>query len=228
MLFAIHCQWPMEFHGSSEQCPICGASPVVNETCPASCGSLEGFPPKSVKKPSRTFGYDWASGFVAPFLGIDPQAAMDALQATAVGEKDSVVDLGCGDGRICHAACLLGAMATGCDLDEALIEKAREASVSEANTPVPDFFVMDLFEVDLNPFSVITVFLLPDTTSSSRLTDKFLNALARNSRIIAFGWQIPLLGEPSSKFQSNVDDPKSSGLTKWWYIYDSTPALKGS
>jgi hypothetical protein len=120
-------------------------------------------------------------------------------------------------------------MATGYDLDEALIEKAREASVSEEeDTPVPDFFVMDLFEVDLNPFSVITVFLLPDTTSSSRLTDKFLNALARNSRIIAFGWQIPLLGEPSSKFQSNVDDPKSSGLTKWWYIYDSTPALKGS
>jgi hypothetical protein len=23
-------------------------------------------------------------------------------------------------------------------------------------------------------------------------------------------------------------DPKSSALTKWWYIYDATPALKGS
>jgi hypothetical protein len=120
-------------------------------------------------------------------------------------------------------------MATGYDLDEALIEKAREASVSEEeDTPVPHFFVMDLFEVDLNPFSVITIFLLPDTTASSRLTEKFLNGLARNSRIIAFGWRIPSLGEPSRTFQANVDDPKSSALTKLWYIYDATPALKGS
>ena len=97
------------------KCPFCGASPVVNETCPGSCGSLEGVPCGEAPRKSRVFGFDWANGFVAPFLAINTQAALAALQAANVSSEDFLVDLGCGDGRICRvAASELGAkMAVG-------------------------------------------------------------------------------------------------------------------
>src|SRR6056300_577238 len=185
------------------KCPICGASPIHDQTCPASCGSLEGLLPSDVERGSRTFGFDWSNGFVAPFLGIDHQTAKDALTAEASSDDD-VVDLGCGDGRVCQAACTLGASsATGFDLDEDLIQKANELAdemaISEERRP--KFVVKDLFTVELNEYSVICMFLLPNTMN--RLVPK-LKLLAaekvsnRSRRIISFGWPIPTLGEPAA------------------------------
>jgi SAM-dependent methyltransferase len=202
-------------------CPICGASPVSNGICPATCGSLEGLSGTRVKTPSRTFGFDWASGFVAPFLGVQEEAAMEALQAAGVGEEDYVVDLGCGDGRICRAACSLGAQATGYDLDQQLIAQAKTDNGSTPETSIrASFYVKDLFQVDLNPYNVVTIFLLPETAASPRLGNKLLDALLqRKSRIISFGWKIPWLGEPTATFRPSSDSPTNTALTKRWFVY---------
>lgn len=198
------------------KCPICGASPVLDETCPAACGSLEGILQSDVDRASRTFGFDWGEGFVAPFLGIDHQTAKDALLAAQVSEGDTVVDLGCGDGRVCIAACFLGADATGYDLDKNLITQAEsladEMDISTTGKR-PKFDVKDLFEVELDQFSVICTFLLPETMD--RLVPSLLAELTKGSRIISFGWNVRGLGEPMACCRGKAD----STATERWFLY---------
>ena len=203
------------------ECPICGDSPIHDQTCPASCGSLEGILPSDVERGSRTFGFDWSNGFVAPFLGIDHETAKDALIAAEVSSDDNVVDLGCGDGRVCLAACTLGASsATGFDLDEDLIQKANEFAdeMSIAGERRPNFVVKDLFTVDLNEYSVICMFLLPNTMD--RLVPKLIAAAQVTNkcrRIISFGWKIPGLGEPAACCRGRAD--RDSTATERWFLY---------
>ena len=198
------------------KCPICGTGPVLDETCPATCGSLEGILQSDVDRTSRTFGFDWGKGFVAPFLGINHQVAKDALMAAQVSENDRVVDLGCGDGRVCIAACLLGADATGYDLDGDLVTHAMsladEMDISSTGKR-PKFHVKDLFEVDLGQFSVICTFLLPETMD--RLLPTLLVELSKESRVISFGWEVPGLGDPLACCRGNAD----STATERWFLY---------
>ena len=201
------------------KCPICGASPIHDQTCPASCGSLEGLLPSDVERGSRTFGFDWSNGYVAPFLGIDHQTAKDALIAAEISSDDNLCDLGCGDGRVCIAACALGASsATGFDLDEDLIQKANSLAdeMSNAEEKRPTFVVKDLFFVELNEYSVICMFLLPNTLD--RLVPKLLaveRVSNRSRRIISFGWPIPGLGEPAACCRGRAD----STATERWFLY---------
>jgi len=221
------------------QCPLCGATPVFDETCPGKCGSLEGFFDdedirdgrgmiQESRRSRRLFGFDWANGFAAPFLGVCVTAATNALQSAGVGQGDAVVDLGCGDGRICRVASVLGAKATGYDLDEMLIRRAREQDKSadekksdhSATTVSPEYFVGDLFQVDLAPFSVISMFLLPETTSSEKLLPKLKSALERDARIISFGWKIPELGKPQSQCT------ETTLTTSRWFVYSATKRMQ--
>jgi SAM-dependent methyltransferase len=216
---------------SLDACPICGSSPVQNEVCPASCGSLEGlFTTQDDdllrRCPSRTFAYDWANGYVAPFLGVDEDAAKRALLAAGIRKEDSLVDLGCGDGRICGMACEImdAAKADGFDLDEELIGKARKRANDMDATKRPSFYVQDLFQVPLDSYTVITMFLLPQTTETlvSKLHQELLSG--KNCRVISFGWPIKGLGEPASSWVDNNsnDDNKcnSKGAVDRWFLYN--------
>eukprot|EP00547_Thalassionema_nitzschioides_P018252 CAMPEP_0194249304 /NCGR_PEP_ID=MMETSP0158-20130606/20187_1 /TAXON_ID=33649 /ORGANISM="Thalassionema nitzschioides, Strain L26-B" /LENGTH=214 /DNA_ID=CAMNT_0038985795 /DNA_START=81 /DNA_END=722 /DNA_ORIENTATION=- len=210
---------------SLSRCPLCGSFPIRNDVCPGSCGSLEGLLRKDCVKTTRIFGYDWANGFVAPFLGIAEQAARKALVAAKLGMDDTVVDLGCGDGRICRVACLLGANAVGYDLDKELIKKANLLAFQMTGcTNKPNFHVADLFAVELDTFSVVVMFLLPDIME--RLVPKLLMKFERkNRRIITFGWPVPGLGEPTTcyKEMQKSDDAgvNSCRLIDRWYIYEN-------
>ena len=218
------------------KCPICGDSPVVEDLCPGSCGSLEGLPNDDSnavipRKTSRMFGYDWAQGYVAPFLGVDNDAVHDAfLVGVKLSNEDSVVDLGCGDGRICIiAADRFDATAVGYDLNQSLLTQARQATETQNLQEKVSFYAMNLFDVDLEPFTVVTMFLLPDTFENSPVFVQKLHRFLKEQqgrRIIAFGWKIPCLGEPVR--QCNID-PRTcnskddySGLLKRWYVYETT------
>lgn len=138
------------------------------------------------------------------------------LIAAQVSECDKVVDLGCGDGRICIAACLMGADGTGYDLDKNLITQAKELA-DEMDTldtgKRPKFDVKDLFEVELDQFNVICTFLLPETMD--RLVPTLLVEMTKGSRIISFGWEVPGLGEPLACCRGKAD----STATERWFLY---------
>ena len=128
-----------------------------------------------------------------------------------------MVDLGCGDGRICRAAADLGAArAVGYDLDAALIDQASQQICSHSLRDRLSFHVADLFQVDWDPFNLVTLFLLPGTLSDSRMVQKFQDFLDQGGQVISFGWKIPSLGDPvkSSTARRNT-------LVERWYLYKS-------
>ena len=92
-----------------------------------------------------------------------PQETVDAmLQLAGVTGQDVVYDLGSGDGRIpITAAQKFGATAVGIDISP---ERIKEANENLAKAGVGDkvkFVNQDLFESDLRPATVITLYLLP-------------------------------------------------------------------
>mmetsp|Transcript_46850 Transcript_46850/g.141920 ORF Transcript_46850/g.141920 Transcript_46850/m.141920 type:complete len:159 (-) Transcript_46850:1107-1583(-) len=147
---------------TSLSCPLC-RSDVDSAMCCPKCDSLEGMLPQ-IKKPEngtealisgdadakswlelasppngRLYGFEWSSGLVAPFVPAPRAAINAALDAAGVGPGSRVIDLGCGDGRICIAAAKLGARAIGCDLNSELLGVAIARAATERVTDLASF-----------------------------------------------------------------------------------------
>ncbi len=84
------------------------------------------------------------------------------LDMAGVTADDLVMDLGSGDGRTVVAAARRGARAIGVELASNLVEMSNQLARNAGMSDRADFRVADLFEVDLSPATVITLFLLPD------------------------------------------------------------------
>jgi tRNA G37 N-methylase Trm5 len=113
-----------------------------------------------------------------------PSEIVDEMLAVAkVGAKDVLYDLGSGDGRIpITAAKRWGTRGVGVDIDP---ERIREANANAAAAKVTDrvkFIQGDLFEIDLSPATVITLYLLPDLNVKLRPT---LLKLRAGTRIVS-------------------------------------------
>jgi Ribosomal protein L11 methyltransferase (PrmA) len=102
-----------------------------------------------------------AQGLDVVFVPTPRETVDRMLQVTEVGSSDFVIDLGSGDGRIAVAAGRLGAKALGVDLDPARVKdaqlNAQRAGVADRVT----FRQQNLFETDLSPATVLTMYLLP-------------------------------------------------------------------
>jgi SAM-dependent methyltransferase len=118
-----------------------------------------------------------------------PQNVVEAmLKLARVTGSDVVYDLGSGDGRIpITAAQKYGARAVGIDIDP---ERIKEASANLAKANVGDkvrFLNQDLFETDLRPATVITLYLLPSL--NQKLIPK-LKQLKPGTRIVSHSFDM--------------------------------------
>jgi cyclopropane fatty-acyl-phospholipid synthase-like methyltransferase len=107
-----------------------------------------------------------------------PQNVVEAmLDLAQVTPADVVYDLGSGDGRIpITAAQKYGARGVGVEIEPRLI---AEANANAAGAHVADrvwFLNQDLFETDISPATVVTMFLLP------RLNQQLMPTLQRTLR----------------------------------------------
>ena len=83
------------------------------------------------------------------------------LDTAKVTKRDMVIDLGCGDGRLLVAAARRGARGYGVDLDPQRIREAR-ANIEKAGVGhLVTVEQRNIFDVDLSPASVVTLYLLP-------------------------------------------------------------------
>ncbi len=115
------------------------------------------------------------------------------LELAGVSAHDVVYDLGSGDGRIPIAAAkCFGARGVGVECHAGRValatRNAHEAGVSRRVR----FVQQDLYEVDLRPATVVTLFLLPE--ANVMLRAKMLRELAPGSRIVSYlheigGWK---------------------------------------
>ncbi len=132
-----------------------------------------------------------------------PQNVVDAMLDTAkVTGKDYVIDLGSGDGRmVITAAKKRGARGFGVDLDKRLVklanDNARKAGVAER----AKFYARDLFETDMSPATVITIYLLPEVNLMARSR---LLALKPGTRIVSHDYGI---GDWTPDIEYEMDAP---------------------
>jgi SAM-dependent methyltransferase len=118
-----------------------------------------------------------------------PQNVVDAMLKLAnVTSSDVVYDLGSGDGRIpITAAERYGARGVGIDINP---ERIKEANANLAKSKAGDkvrFLNQDLFETDLSPATVITLYLLPSL--NQKLIPK-LKQLKPGTRIVSHSFDM--------------------------------------
>ena len=113
-----------------------------------------------------------------------PTEVVDAmLRVAKVSGKDVLYDLGSGDGRIpITAAKRFGTRGLGIDIDPRRIDEANANAKKEGVTDKVKFMLGDLFELDLRPATVITLYLLP--TLNLKLRPKLLQ-LKPGTRIVS-------------------------------------------
>jgi tRNA G37 N-methylase Trm5 len=138
-------------------------------------------PPSYTPPPSRPVAD-------VPFVPTPHDIVMEMLKLAEVKPEDVVYDLGCGDGRIVVAAAKhFGAKAVGVDKNPQRVaeslENVKKNGVEDRVTIVQD----DLFNVDLSPATVITMYLLPSVNNALRPT---LEKLKPGTRIVSHDFDI--------------------------------------
>ena len=146
------------------------------------------FPIVAVLVTFSAFALAQDSSVTPPFVTTPEEVVERMLRLAGTGPRDTVIDLGSGDGRIVIAAARsFGARGIGVDIDAKLValsqENARRAGVAQRT----EFAVRDALKTDLTQASVVTVYLLPFLID--QLQPKFLAELKPGARIVthAFG-----------------------------------------
>jgi SAM-dependent methyltransferase len=129
-----------------------------------------------------------------------PQNVVDKmLEVGKVGKNDVLYDLGCGDGRIVvTAAKRLGIKAFGFDLDPQRIKESKENAKKAGVENLVTFEQKDIFNVDLSPATVVTLYLLPEL----------------NVKLIP---QLQKL-KPGARIVSHDFDMEGVAWEKWWTV----------
>jgi SAM-dependent methyltransferase len=103
----------------------------------------------------------WDDGTV-PYVNTPMEIVERMLRMAEVRKGDHVIDLGSGDGRIVIEAAKRGATGMGVDLDASLVKLATENAARAGVAERAEFRVMDLFDADLSPATVVAFYLLPN------------------------------------------------------------------
>ena len=113
-----------------------------------------------------------------------PQSLVDKmLDLAKVSAKDTVIDLGSGDGRTVITAAKRGVRAAvGIEYNPDMVALSQRNAANEGVGEKAKFMKADLFETDFSQATVITMFLLPDI--NLRLRPKILD-LRPGTRIVS-------------------------------------------
>ena len=119
-----------------------------------------------------------------------PQPVVEAmLQVANVTKNDMVYDLGCGDGRLpITAVKKYGAKGVCIDIDPERIVEIK-ANVAKENVGASVRVIEgDLFQQDLSPASVVTLYLLPSL--NLKLMPKLMKELKPGTRIVSHAFDM--------------------------------------
>jgi SAM-dependent methyltransferase len=113
----------------------------------------------------------------------------EMLKLAGVTPDDVVYDLGSGDGRIVIlAAQKYGARGVGIELDPRLVEISRQVARDAQLTHKVTFIEADLFEADISPATVVTLYLSPSVNRD--LEAKLRRELRPGTRIVSHQFPI--------------------------------------
>lgn len=141
-------------------------------------------PPPSDEEVQRRLAQTLAPFAPSPFEVVDTMLDVADLRPL----KDTLVDLGSGDGRVCLAASLRGVRAIGVEIDALLVGQACERLAQNPGYALASFVRDDIHNVDLSRATVITCYLL--SSSMAALQEKF-RSLRPGTRIISHAFDMP-------------------------------------
>jgi predicted RNA methylase len=111
------------------------------------------------------------------------------LELAHVTSADVVYDLGSGDGRIpITAAQRHGARGFGVEIERRLVAEATSNAAKARVSDLVTFVHGDLFETDIGPATVVTLFLLPRMLDE--LLPKLKHDLRPGARIVTHGYDL--------------------------------------
>lgn len=110
------------------------------------------------------------------------------LDIANVGNKDTLIDLGCGDGRIVIAAAKRGAKSIGVDIDPQRLRECRKNSFKAGVKDRVKFVRQDLFETDISQATVVTMYLLPQV--NIKLRSRLLRDLTPGTVIVSHAFDM--------------------------------------
>ena len=124
-------------------------------------------------------------------LGLDPDAFPDEALVVELGRRRGTgrndFFPGAAMWRLVIAAATRGARAVGIEYDAEMVELSRANAAAAGVGERATFVSADLFETDLSPATVITMFLLPELNMRLRPT---LLELAPGTRIVSNTWDM--------------------------------------
>jgi SAM-dependent methyltransferase len=138
----------------------------------------------------------------APYVPSD-QTVVDAMLDLAdLTPDDTLMDLGCGDGRIVFGAARRGSRAIGVDIDPVFVAENMKKAMADPELARATFINANLITVDLSPATVITCYLLPH--AMDLLKPKFETGLRPGTRIVSHafslvGWQPVRMAHPEHR-----------------------------
>ncbi|MCE2999815.1 MAG: class I SAM-dependent methyltransferase [Betaproteobacteria bacterium] len=119
-----------------------------------------------------------------PYVPTPQRVVDEMLKIAGVGAKDTVIDLGSGDGRIVLTAVQKhGARGRGYDIDARLVERSNATAKKLGIEGRASFHEMDVLKAPIGDATVITLYLLPEMMRALR--SKFLKELKPGTRIVS-------------------------------------------
>jgi len=127
---------------------------------------------------------------IAPFVQTPLEVAKKMLDLSKVRSGEVLYDLGCGDGRlIILAAREAGARATGVELREDLIERAR-TEIKRLNLEGKVNVIQgNFFDISISDADVVTLYLT--SSANERLRPKLEAELKQGARVVSHDFKVP-------------------------------------
>jgi len=127
---------------------------------------------------------------IVPWITTPVEIIAYALSLARVTEKDTVYDLGCGDGRVpIIAAKYLGAKGVCVEIDDNLCALAQANIYNNNVEDKVSVVCSDMFTTNLSKATVIYTYLY--TSVNKRLSRKIESEIKEGSRIITIDMPIP-------------------------------------
>jgi hypothetical protein len=184
--------------------PPIAETPAVADTSNADAGAFAAATSQDPKVPD------------IEYVPTPPNVVDKMLQVAKLSKDDVLYDLGCGDARIVIAAATkFGLKAKGFDIDPVRVEESR-ANVRKAKVEhLVTIEQKDIFEVDLSPATVVSLYLLPEL--NVRLVPQ-LEKLKPSSRVVSHDFDMAGV-EPEKWWTVMAPDHRDARKTREHYVY---------
>jgi predicted RNA methylase len=146
-----------------------------------------------------------------------PMNVLDKMfEVAKIRPGDVLYDLGCGDGRlVVQAAKRYGIKGIGFDVDPQRIKESNENAKTNGVEHLVRFEKKNIFEVDLGPATVVTLYLLPEL--NVKLIPQ-LEKLRPGSRIVSHDFDMEGV-EPEKWWTVIAQDHQDKTKDREHYVY---------